>query len=122
MMFTQADIDSVTGRSFWSHLRQMTEQDRRDFHDFLNKIMELPHNSIDNTKKGVYNNMSVDNSSYKESPMQSREVTGLEKAEMVYGMDEQTYLDIADNAGYAGYPEEQPGQIGDDMNDSGEID
>ena len=55
--------------------------------------------------------------------MESREVTGLEQAEQVYGIDEQTYLDIADNAGYAGYPEEQPPfTIGDDMNDSGEID
>ena len=54
--------------------------------------------------------------------MESREVTGLEKAEQVYGMDEQTYLDIL-AGGYDDQPDEQPPfTIGDCMNDSGEID
>jgi len=57
---------------------------------------------------------------------QRDEQTGLELAEMVFGMTEQTYLDIQDNAGYE---EKQPEQkpypdlsVGDCMNDSGEVD
>lgn len=56
---------------------------------------------------------------------QRDEQTGLELAEMVFGMTEQTYLDIEDNAGYADeQPEEKPEPwgIGDDLNDSGEVD